>query len=193
MALSLNRQRGFRASVGLALLSAFITAGCFRDNASDSAAGGPQAAGLPPLVLTGDAPWPPRYGGDPFWARAAGGDDFALARLAGRESPESLLEAVGEGGSLGRAALRALPYARDRYAARGPLCALLPRADATGRALLLEALFEAVMGAPAPEGAVDPAADALCAQALDATIALEPQAPVDRDRALAVRGRLRAP
>jgi hypothetical protein len=191
MALSLNRHRGLPARIGL--VCALSGVACVRDNAPESAAGGQEPAGPPPLVLTGDAPWPGRYASDATWTRAAGRDDFALARLAGREGAQSLLAAAGEGGSLGRVALAALPYAPDRYAVRGGLCALLPRADAASRALLLEALFDAVIGAPVTDDSLDPGADALCARELDAAARLEPQAPIDRDRALAVRGRLRSP
>lgn len=192
MALSLNRQRGLRARIGL-VAAALTAAACVRDNAPDSAAGELQPAGPPPLVLTGDAAWPARYGSDATWSRAAARDDFALARLAGSEGAESLLAAVREGGSLGRVALAALPYAPDRYAARAGLCALLPRADAAGRSLLLEALFDVVVGAPVTDDSIDPGADALCARELDAAARIEAQAPIDRDRASAVRGRLRAP
>lgn len=164
-----------------------------RDNAPDKSAGSTTPNEPPPLTLSGDAPWPARYAAEPRWVRARAGDDFALARLASHESAESLVAAVAEGGSLGRVALQAVPYAPDRYATRGPLCALLPRADAAGRGLLLAALFDAVIGAPPSEDAVDPAADALCARELEAAAQLEPQAPVDRDRALAVRGRLQMP
>lgn len=181
------------ARFGFVAACALAAVACVRDNAPDSAAGSAQPAGPPPLVLTGDAPWPDRYGSQATWSRAAGRDDFALARLAGREGAESLLAAAAEGGSLGRVALAALPYAPDRYAARGGLCALLPRADAASRALLLEALFDVVIGAPVTDDSVDPNADALCARELDAAAQLEPQAPIDRDRALAVRGRLRSP
>jgi hypothetical protein len=193
MALSLNRHRGFRGRLGLVAAVACAAVACVRDNTADSAAGGPPPAGPPPLVLAGDAPWPARYGGDATWSRAAAHDDFALARLAHRESAESLLAAVNEGGSLGRVALAALPYAPDRHAARGGLCALLPRADAAGRSLLLEALLDVVIGAPMTDDSLDPAADALCARELDAAARLEPQAAIDRDRAHAVRAQLRAP
>ena len=193
MALSLNRQRGARARLAVAFVSALAVAGCVRDNTPDSAAGAAQPAGPPPLVLGGDAPWPPRYAADALWSRAASGDDFALARLAGRDGAEELIAALGEGGSLGRVALGALPFARDRYAARGPLCALLPRADAAGRALLLEALFAVVIGAPVTEEAVDSSADALCVRELDALAQREQDAPSVRDRAQALRGRLSTP
>jgi len=181
------------ARVGLGTACACAAVACVRDNAPDSAAGGPQPAGPPPLVLTGDAPWPARYASDTTWSRAAARDDFALARLASREGAESLLAAVGEGGSLGRVALAALPYAPDRHAARGGLCGLLPRADAASRSWLLEALLDVVIAAPVTDDSLDPGADALCARELDAAARLEPQAPIDRDRALAVRGRLRSP
>ena len=179
--------------MGLLAVSFLGAIACVRDNTADSAAGGPQPAGPPPLVLTSDAPWPPRYASDPTWSRAAARDDFALARLAGREGAEALLAAVGEGGSLARVALAALPFAPDRHAARGGLCALLPRVDAASRSLLLAALFDVVIGAPMTDDSVDPGADAICARELDAAARLEPQPPIDRDRALAVRGRLRSP
>jgi hypothetical protein len=192
MVLSLNGQRGFGAALRLGVAATLTAAACVRDNAPDSAAGA-APEGPPPLVLAGDAPWPPRYGSDALWRWAAAGDDFDHAHLAGRESAESLAAAVGEGGSLARVALKALHYSPDRHAARGSLCALLPRADAAGRALLLEALFASVVDAPGTEDSVDPAVDALCARALDALARLEPQAPLDRDRALTMRGRLRSP
>jgi hypothetical protein len=191
MVLSLNGQRGLGVWLPLAVTAALTVGGCVREDAPDNAAGA-TPVGPPPLLLTGDAPWPPRYGDDALWRRAAAGDDFDHARLAGHAGAEELAAAVGEGGSLARVALKALPYAPDRHAARGALCGLLPRADAAGRALLLEALFRCVVGAPSAPESEDPAADAVCDGALEALGRLEPQAPLDRDRALSLRARLHA-
>jgi hypothetical protein len=134
----------------------------------------------------GDAPWPDEYTADPLWARASVGDDIDQARLARRESAESLLAAVSHGGSLGRAALAALPYASDRRGARGALCALLDRADAASLGPLLGALYDMVMNAPGVEDVLDPSGDRRCRDVLQDATRRRLQDPADRDRAQVV-------
>ena len=173
------------------LLGVLIGVGCVTDNTPESGASvGPGAGGPPPLDLVADAPWPAPYDSDPVWRRAATGNDMDLARLARRENADALLAAVPQGGSLGRTALAALPYAADRHTARGPLCAYLSRAQGPSLSLLLAGLFEAVVEAPRTVESHDPAADAQCTDALRA-LGAELASPGDRDRVVSVLDRLR--
>jgi len=177
------------------LLGTLLGGGCVTDNTPESSASvGPGASGPPPLDLVGDAPWPAPYDADPVWRRAAGGNDMDLARLARRENADALVAAVYQGGSLGRTALAALPYAADRRIARGPLCAGLARAQGPSLSLLLGGLFDAVVEAPRSveslDPALDPAQDAQCSNALTA-LGGELASPGDRDRAASVLDRLR--
>jgi hypothetical protein len=168
--------------------------GCVTDNAPESSASAaaPRAS-EPSLDLTGEAAWPPEYTADPLWVRASSGDDLDQARLARRENAESLLAAVAQGGSLGRAALAALPYAADRRGAQGTLCALLARADAASLGPLLAALYDVVMDAPSTEDPIDPSAQRRCLEVLTSAAQREPGRPEDRDRAQVLLARLRAP
>lgn len=50
---------------------------------------------------------------DELWKRALEGDPMDLARLSDREGAVGLLEALEEGGPIGKTALAALPYADD--------------------------------------------------------------------------------
>jgi hypothetical protein len=164
---------------------------CATDNAPESSASeAVPHANEPPLDLSGERTWPAEYAQDPLWVRAAAGDDIDQARLARRESASSLLTAVAVGGSLGRAALAALPYASDRRAVLGALCALLARANAASQGALLAALYDAVMDAPDTEDAVDPTADRRCIDVLRDVAARELRDERDRDRARVVLGRL---
>jgi hypothetical protein len=166
------------------------TVGCVTDNTPESSASvAPGASAPPPLDLAGDAPWPTPYDVDPVWRRAAAGNDMDLARLARRENADALLAAVPQGGSLGRTALAALPYAADRHAARGPLCAYLARAQGPSLSLLLAGLFDAVVEAPRSVESHDPAADAQCTDALTA-LGDELASPGDRDRVVSLLDRL---
>jgi hypothetical protein len=211
-ALRLNRLEGARGCEGMPTRSAVtrrwgavftrrlacvafaLGFGCVTDNAPESSASAaaPRAS-EPSLDLTGEAAWPPEYTSDPLWVRASSGDDIDQARLARRENAESLLVAVAQGGSLGRAALAALPYAGDRRGAQGALCALLARADAASLGPLLAALYEVVMNAPRMEDPTDPSAERRCVDALTNSTRREPGRPEDRDRAQVVIARLRAP
>jgi hypothetical protein len=189
-ALRLNRleatlARGVAGAAGVALaLVACVTDGASAPESSASAAA--LHASGPALDLMSDAPWPAEYTADPLWARASIGDDIDQARLARRESAESLLTAVGHGGSLGRAALAALPYASDRGGARGALCALLARADAASLRPLLGVLYDVVMNAPGTEDVLDPSADRRCSDVLQDAARRRLQDPADRDRAQVV-------
>jgi hypothetical protein len=168
--------------------------GCVTDNAPESSASAAApGASEPSLDLTGEAAWPPEFTADPLWVRASSGDDIDQARLARRESAESLLVAVAHGGSLGRAALAALPYAADRRGAQGTLCALLARADAASFGPLLATLYDVAMNAPSTEDPIDPSAERRCAEVLTSATRHEPGRPEDRDRAQVVLARLRAP
>jgi hypothetical protein len=181
-----GRRLGFLAALALALTA------CVTDNAPESSASlAGASAAEPGLDLMAEAAWPAEYMADPLWVRAGGGDDLDQARLARRESAESLVGAVARGGSLGRVALASLSYASDRRAARGALCALLPRAKEASLGPLLAALLDVVMDAPATEEALDPDADARCAQAVEEVTRRELPTPFDRDRAQVVLSRLR--
>jgi hypothetical protein len=178
----------------LACVALALGLGCVTDNAAESgaSAAAPRAS-EPRLDLTGETAWPPEYTSDPLWVRAASGDDIDQARLARRENAESLLAAVAHGGSLGRAALAALPYADDRRGAQGTLCSLLARADAASLGPLLAALYDVVMNAPRTEEPIDPSAERRCADVLTSATRPELGRPEDRDRAQVVLARLRAP
>lgn len=176
-----------RVAVGLAL-----GLGCVTDNAPESSASAAAPrVHEPSLDLTGDAAWPAQYTTDPLWVRAASGDDIDQARLARRENAEALVAAVAYGGSLGRTALAALPYAGDRRDTQGMLCALLARADAASVEPLLAALYEVVMNAPSTEGPIDPSAKRGCADILESATRA-PERPEHGDRAQVVLARLRA-
>ena len=173
------------------LLVALLAVGCVTDNTPESGASvGPRTSGPPPLDLVGDAPWPSPYDADPVWRRAAAGNDMDLARLARRENADALVAAVYRGGSLGRTALAALPYAADRHSARGSLCAGLSRAEGPSLSLLLDGLFDAVVEAPRTVESLDAAADARCSEALGALGGALPS-PGDRDLVASVLDRLR--
>jgi hypothetical protein len=173
-----------------------VASACVTDGAPDSSASADRLApgkaqGEPSLDLVGDAPWPAQYAADPVWVRASRGDDLERARLARRESSDSLVEAVQQGGSLARVALSSLSYATDRRSARGALCGLLARTDESSRPPLLAALLDAVSDAPHTEESIDPAADARCAASLEALARDSRVSPADRDRAAAVLAQLR--
>lgn len=152
----------------------------------------PTGGAAPALDLVGDATWPAPYASDPIWLRASTGDDLDHARLAHRESALTLSSAVIHGGSLGRTALLALPYASDRREARGPLCELVKGPSTATSSLLLSALHQLVIDGPRTEESVDVQADARCARilrelALDTTLSAG-----DRDRATGIIARLEA-
>ncbi len=166
--------------------------GCVTDSAPESSASVAGATvDVPALDLMAETAWPAEYGADPLWVRAGAGDDLDQARLARRESAESLVAAVAQGGSLGRVALASLSHASDRRAARGALCALLARATPASLGPLLAALLDVVMDAPATEESLDPDADARCAEAVEGVTRRELPTPFDRDRAQVVLSRLR--
>jgi hypothetical protein len=146
--------------------------------------GSSRAAVAPaPLSFATSQPWPAAFASDPLWLRASEGQDLDQARLAQRESALTLLGSIGQGGSLGLTALRALGYASDRREARSGLCELLLRADAATRPLLLEALHESLVNGAVTEDSLDRHADARCNQLLD-PIARDTSHPEERDLAL---------
>lgn len=159
-----------------------------------SAAGSePPSAAAPALDLVGDATWPAPYASDPLWLRASTGDDIDHARLAQRESAQSLSSALAHGGSLGRTALLALAYARDRRDARGALCELLEGPSPATSRLLLHALHEVVVDGPPTEESVDLHTDARCARILRELTQGTTLSAADRDRAAVTITRLEAP
>lgn len=175
-------------------VACMVALGCVTDSAPESSASAaaPRAS-EPSLDLTGEAPWPAEYTADPLWVRAASGDDIDQARLARRESAGTLLVAIAKGGSLGRTALAALPYASDRRGSQDALCALLARADAASFTPLLAALYDVVMNAPRTEDPTDPSDERRCADILESATRRELGGPEARDRAQVVLARLRTP
>jgi len=172
----------------LALLAcALLSLACVPDASRRGQPGHDQSAGTaerPALDLTRDAPWPAPYDADPSWRRASGGGDFERARLAQSESAASLLAALEQGGSLGRTALAALPYAHDRREVVGRLCELAFGSVPPTSSWLLGSIYEAVANGPRTEEYVDPRADALCSNNLRQLSQSSSSSPEDRDRAL---------
>ena len=78
------------------------------------------AAQTPAPNFTDDSPGPPD---DPLWQRAGRADAIDLAALAEREGATGLEAQLGRGGSAGRTALLALPFAPDAELAAGTLSA----------------------------------------------------------------------
>lgn len=152
----------------------------------------PPSAAANAIDLTADAIWPAPYASDPAWLRASTGDDIDHARLAQRESALGLVEALAQGGSLGRAALRALPYAPDRYDARGALCELIPARNPESSSMLLEVLHQVIVDGPSTEESIDAQADARCARALMELTSASALSASDRDRAAGAVTRLDA-
>jgi hypothetical protein len=169
------------------LVYALLSLACVPDAARRGQAGQDQSAGSearPALDLTRDTPWPAPYDTDPSWQRAARGGDFERARLAQSESAAALLAALAQGGSLGRTALAALPYARDRREVVGRLCELALGSAPPTSSWLLGSIYEALANGPRTEESVDPRADALCASNLRRLSESAGSSPEDRDQAL---------
>jgi hypothetical protein len=189
----------FEAKFGAAPIAVLIFALGLGSCLSERSPGGrgSTTGGEPPsttatLDLEGDATWPAPYASDPLWLRASKGDDIDHARLAQRESALALSSAVVHGGSLGRTALLALAYARDRREARGPLCELVKGPSAATSSLLLQALHQAVVDGPLTEESVDAQTDAHCARILRELTLGTTLSATDRDRAAGTIARLEA-
>jgi hypothetical protein len=88
---------------------------------------------------------------EPVWRGAVGGDPMDLERLAVRQGAQGLLEWVREGGTMGRTALAALPYADDAEGALEVLCDWSERAHGDARRALLAAVH-AIVTRPEPHG-----------------------------------------
>jgi hypothetical protein len=178
-----------RAGVLASILGTLGAAGCFPDRAGR---GHPPdgRSEAPPLDLAGDLPLPPPYGADPLWTSAVQGDDFALARLGRQESAEVLLDALQLGGSAGRTALGALPYARDRRSVLGRSCELATHATPATTSLLLGSILEIVENAPRTEETVDTTGSAACVASLRQLSERQDQNPADHDRAQSALSRL---
>jgi hypothetical protein len=169
----------------VALLCGAVLFGCVPDAARRARAGSERSAPQRPVLdLAPDAPWPAPYDADPLWRRAASGDDFDRARLGRSEGAASLLAALSLGGSLGRTALAALPFARDRREVVGSLCDLALGPVPPTSSWLLGAIYEALADGPRTEESVDPTADALCTSNLRQLSERSGMSPEDRDRAL---------
>ena len=169
----------------VALLCGTVLFGCVPDAARRAQAGSERSAPeRPALDLAQDTPWPAPYDADPVWRRAAAGDDFDRARLGRSEGAVALLSALSLGGSLGRTALAALPFARDRREIVGGLCELALGPAPPTSSWLLVAIYEALADGPRTEESVNPEADALCASNLRQLSERSGMSPEDRDRAL---------
>jgi hypothetical protein len=94
------------------------------------------------------------------------------------------LAALSLGGSLGRTALAALPFARDRPAGVGSQCDHAHGPVPPTSSWLLGAIHEALADGPRTEESVDPAADARCASNLRQLSERSGMSPEDRERAL---------
>ena len=165
---------------------------CVPDSSRRGPAARDQATERPPLNLGSEVPWPTPYVADPLWQRAASGSDFDRARLARKEGATSLLAALTVGGSLGRAALGALPYAEERREVLGRLCELVAGTAAPTASLLVESIYDVVANGPVSEESVDQRADALCATRLRELAESDRASPEDRDRAQSTIARLSA-
>jgi hypothetical protein len=169
----------------VALLCSALLQGCVPDAARRGQPGSERSAPERPVLdLSRDTPWPAPYDADPVWRRAAAGDDFDRARLGRSEGAASLLAALSLGGSLGRTALAALPFARDRREVVGSLCNLALGPVPPTSSWLLGAIHEALADGPRTEESVDPSADALCTSNLRQLSERSDISSEDRDRAL---------
>lgn len=169
----------------VAVLCAAVSLRCVPDAARRGQAGSERSTPERPVLdLARDTPWPAPYDADPIWRRAAAGDDFDRAHLGRSEGAASLLAALSLGGSLGRTALAALPFARDRRDVVGRLCDLALGPVPPTSSWLLGAIHEALADGPRTEESVDPAADALCTSNLRQLSERSGVSPEDRDRAL---------
>jgi len=115
------------------------------------------------------------------WARAAEGDELALARLADLHSAERLAE-LAAGGSQAEVALAALVYAADAQLAVDELAALASDEARGERALRV--LLAIASRRPAQTEPLDPDSLRRCIDRLDA-LSRDPAVPRQR-RALAV-------
>lgn len=174
------------------IFGALGASACFPDRAGRGHPPDERSAG-PALDLAGDLPLPPPYAADPLWASAAQGDDFAAARLGRQDSAEVLLEALQQGGSLGRTALGALAYARDRRSVLGRSCELATHATPATTSLLLASILEILENAPRTEESVDTAGSAACVASLRQLSERQGQNPTDHDRAESALSRLEVP
>jgi hypothetical protein len=122
MLMEINVRRGQQFQAALLALSFFGLASCHRSNqnALDAA---------PPPKLNSEAEKESERTKDDMWRRARDGDPIDLARLADREGAGGLLEGLEEGGSIGRTALEALPFADDSEAALQRLGQILRQID----------------------------------------------------------------
>ncbi|MCB9577371.1 MAG: hypothetical protein H6717_10140 [Polyangiaceae bacterium] len=146
----------------------------------------PMAAQTPAPNFTDDSPGPPD---DPLWQRAGRADAIDLAALAEREGATGLEAQLGRGGSAGRTALLALPFAPDAELAAGRLCRLASEVDSPSRPLVLLALH-GVLSRPPPGERLDAAGLRRCQELLRDLAARPALPPSDRDHVAAARALL---
>jgi hypothetical protein len=101
-----------------------------------------------------------------LWRRAEDGDAVDLARLADREGALGLLEGLEEGGPVGIAALKALPFADDAEAAYAKLGEILRQINPAESLPFLTAIAGIARRPVRQAEPVDPPGLRSCASAL---------------------------
>lgn len=124
---------------------------------------------------------------EPVWQRAVRGDPMDLERLAVREGAQGLMDWVREGGTMGRAALAALPFAGDAEGATRELCDYSGRAQGETKRVLLRAVH-AILTRQAPLGErLDFEGEQRCRRVLDRLARDPAEEPSVRDLAESAR------
>ncbi|PIE06242.1 MAG: hypothetical protein CSA75_00545 [Sorangium cellulosum] len=142
------------------------------------------ASPAPDLAVSGKPP-PPAFVDDSLWRRAmTEKDDIDLASLADREGASGLLNAVEQGGDVGRTALKALPYAHDAPVALGRLAELSLLTREASQLMVIQTILEIALTRPAFGEPVDEGGRQACTMALLHIARDEKSA--DRSRALAI-------
>lgn len=167
-----------------------VGAGCAtRGRQEDPRAQAPPAsAPEPSITLAGEGALPEPEGSQMAWQLAERGDPMDLAALAQGLGAAELAVLLEAGGRRGSVALQAFEHARDAYAERERLCALVPRLSGRGRQQGLGVLERVLQGVPEREGA-DPEVDARCRERVAALGAGELDAE-ERDLASVILRRL---
>jgi hypothetical protein len=152
------------------------------------------ADAAPPPTLAGDAAKESERIKDELWRRALDGDPVDLARLADREGAGGLLEALEEGGPIGRAALAAMPWADDAEVAYLRLGEIVRQLDPTTTGPVVQAILRMASRPRRQAEPLDPSGMRSCGEALLAlaerkSLAKEIRAPaISALRLLAERG-----
>jgi hypothetical protein len=177
-----------------------VLAGC-RGQHRDSPAGtgmgvpagahsGPAATVSVPDFTPGPPAQPTKLADDPVWKEASEADPMNLARLAEREGAAGLLQGVEVGGTLGRTALAALPFADDGELALGRLCQILRHTVPGVSKPVLQAVHALVSRPPEPAELLDPEGYVLCAAVLKELGKRQGVPPATRDLIASARSML---